>query len=432
MRIPFKAIAVIPITIACLAAGWTLLTPQPRAEPAPSPIATPKFEIKDPRPAAAAADPATTDWGRFAVQLFAYLNLPADPAHRGQPIPNKPVAVDTATVWESFKNTTEIFRPDGSTPCPWETNCELPPATPAQETALKKQLADLGPVNSNWIHFLAEDRMIDGLQIVNSDDPNNYEILRYDVKVNQDYFNYVAQNPQYELYNLNGQEAALDDTGFTFNFPAGTVELKACWRILEPADDESKYWTAVGCFYDINHVLRYEKIGLSAIHVISKSAPNWVWMTWEQNSVGADTYKMFLGKPEKVVGPNLTWDPRVTDEANALWQGFVAGTPWANYRVIGWQTEFVDASGTPTVMANSQIETYFQESSSCLSCHVMANIGPWDQRRLNMWASGRPGIEGRVGEVNFPAIAAELAPGKTFKQMDHVWSLRQARPKAAP
>src|SRR5206468_281339 len=95
----------------------------------------------------------------------------------------------------------------------------------------------------------------------------------------------------------------------------------------------------------------------------------------------------------------------------------------------GWQYQFADSSGKPTVLANTQIETYFEKTSSCITCHTLADIGPAQMRRMTMWNYGPDGIYGYVGPIDFEVIAKKQAPTLTFKQMDHVWSLRQAKPK---
>ena len=78
-----------------------------------------------------------------------------------------------------------------------------------------KQLAAFGPVDSTWVHYLAEPVMIDGQQICDS----NSNVVRYDVRGNRSYFDYVVNNTAgYELFNVEGQEAALADSNFKFQF----------------------------------------------------------------------------------------------------------------------------------------------------------------------------------------------------------------------
>ncbi len=367
------------------------------------------------------------DLAEATMDAFLIVNWPATPGERGLPDGKNQIGAPVATVWESWKNVSEIYRPDGSTPCDWNTVCEIP-GDPSKQPTLAQLKQLLGPVDSTWIHFLSESRMIDGQQVV---DPES-RVIRYDVRNNLEHFNYVAKNPAgYELFNIDGQELALADPKFNFNFPVEAMEVKASWRILDADDDTSKFWTAYGAFYDDNQQLTYARIGLTAIHVISKALPDWFWMTYEQVDIAKDTSRYFLQqKSKEPVGPNPTMNP-IVGPYNQKMQQLLAGTKWANYQIIGWQYQFTDSNNQPTLLANMNIETYFPQTSSCISCHEMANIGPRKMHRLNFWETQTDGIWGRVGNVDFPAIAKQLAPNMTFKQMDHVWSLREAQPKAS-
>lgn len=70
-----------------------------------------------------------------------------------------------------------------------------------------------------------------------------------------------------------------------------------------------------------------------------------------------------------------------TDATNEAWKKLLAGTVWANYRLMGtqWQT-LTDApppaptNRIPAYLANATMETYFQTTSSCLSCHEGATL----------------------------------------------------------
>ena len=364
--------------------------------------------------------------GQMAVNTFLSLNGPASTTMRGQPDSSVKFGATDPAVWETFKNSTELYRPQGAVPPDWNTVCELPDGFPTMTLAQLQQ--QFGTTNSTWVHFLSESRMIDGQQIVDA----NGAVIRYDVRCNQDHFNYVANNSSgYQLFNIEGQEQALKDSNFTFSFPPTSIEVKAAWRVLTKTDDDSRYWTAYGAFYDENANPVYAKIGLTAFHFISHASPQWTYFTYEQVDNPTATFKYFLQEKGDTVGPNKTANPAAAP-FNATLQTSTQGTKWQYYQIIGWQDSETDANGKPVILANSNIETYFPATSSCMSCHAMANIGPPDNQRLNFWLSNRKGIRGRVGDIDFNAIAAKLAPGQTFKQMNYVWSLRQAQSTQAP
>ena len=422
--------SVTAVSFSLMSVGCDLLKPvKPPVPVKPPEIVKPTDPVKplevvskvpvDPRIEGLA--PGEDRLGLITAAYFQYVSFPATPNQRGVIDPNGTLGNGPA-VWETMKNSTEIYRPLGATPCPWEAVCELPDGvTPPTTQQLQDQF---GPTNSTWLHFLLSDSMIDGQKITDA----HSQFIRFNVRCNQDYFNYVTADAGYPLYSTEGQEAARTDPNFNFDFPVNTYEVKAAWRILGKDDVDSRYWTAYGAYYDEAQVLQFAKIGLTALHVISHVTPNWVWMTFEQVDNPTATYTYFLGEKSErsPIGPNTTTNS-AAGRLNEQLQQLTKGTKWQYYQVIGWQADEHDSNGEPIVLANANIETYFPQTSSCMSCHAMANIGPPDNRRLNMWQTDNSGIRGRVGDIDFQAIAGKLAPGQTFKQMNFVWSLREAQ-----
>jgi hypothetical protein len=363
-------------------------------------------------------DPATSAW-----QIFVFVNWPEMANNRGVADIRRFIGDKGPTVWESYKNVSEVYRPNGSRPAPWEVDDELPPdpIQPFHPTA--KELAAIGPVDSNWIHFLSEPVMIDGQQVCDAAS----EIVHYDVRGDRAYFDYVAHNLSgHELYNLQGQFAALADSNFTFSFPSDAMEVKASWRMLPPGADASRYWTAIGVYYNKNHVLQVARIGLTGLHIISKALPNWFWATFEQVDNPTAIYKWvnFQNKKGDAVGPNPNYDAANTP-INQTWQQALTGTKWQYYALMDTQTEFVNATQQPILASNTQMETYFQANSSCMSCHKLASIGPKQNPRLQFFYPQNP----YIGNVDFTAVANQQYPGQTFREMDFVWSLRNAQYK---
>jgi hypothetical protein len=112
------------------------------------------------------------------------------------------------------------------------------------------------------------------------------------------------------------------------------------------------------------------------------------------------------------------------------------GTRLANYRLVAIQVVPV-LSGTNTLVANNVIETDFgspnyggsplNPSSSCISCHYAASIGPVTQSpcslgRINFFASGSDsGLQGAFQ----PSIYAASPTG--YVSSDFVWTMRKAQ-----
>jgi hypothetical protein len=389
----------------------------------------------DPRlqhPSKLASDP-----GDFAWEMFYALDWPALPAQRGKPDPSLPLGAHAATVWESFKNIVEIYLNQGQRPPGWQVNIELPPSDPSNPTPAA-QAADLETVDSTWVHYLAEPYMIDLQRICGMDspppvkDPKDCPPVYYEVRDNRATFEYIVNNPSgFELFNFDGQLAARANALFKFNFPTPALEVKGSWRILQPGDDPSRYWTAIGVYCDDYGKLQKARIGLTGLHIISKFLPNWVWMTFEQVDNPTKTFKWYQGRAGAPVGPNPTYNSQMTP-INAKWQAWLRGTKWQYYALMDVQTEFVDPPVKPTLLSNTQMETYFQPQSSCITCHKVASIGTAQTPRLNFFPP--PLLNPYVGAIDFQAVANKQYPGVPFKEMDFVWSLRNAKskPVAAP
>ncbi len=377
-------------------------------------------------PRASGAAPAISNTGNFALRMFVFLNWPALPGMRGVPDPSGRLGQSAPTVWETFKNASEIYLPNGQVPSTWPAMSELPAGVVAP--SLQQLQERFGVTDSPWIHYLAEDIMIDGNRICDA----NAVQIRYEVRCNRDNFGYVVSNPSgYPLYTLEGQEQALADPRFQFLFPSTSVEVKASWRILGPNDDDSRYWTAFGAYRDpVQGKVLFAKIGLTAFHFASNLSPGGVWLTYEQADNSTSTFLFLFLRQGKPVGPNATVNPAAAPYNQALRAG-TAGTKWQYYNIIGWQASETTSTGDPFILTNSNIETYFEQSSSCMSCHAMANIGPRGgapgTQRLDFWIYPNGGITGRVGLIDFQAIAKKAFPNIVFKQMDSVWSLKEAQ-----
>jgi hypothetical protein len=155
-------------------------------------------------------------------------------------------------------------------------------------------------------------------------------------------------------------------------------------------------------------------VGLNGLHITSKILPQWFWCTFEQIDNPITT-------PAKLALP-IAADVQLL---NKEMQRAMAGMKWAYYRLDGVQT--LDANdpnaascivnSKDSCLANSQIETYFQGSSSCLTCHSTASIGP-DGKRYSLWTFRGGNQQGHMGSP---------PPMKSYVPLDFVWSMREAQ-----
>jgi hypothetical protein len=319
---------------------------------------------------------ATNDPLLFAWSLFINLNWPARLDVRGMPDPNKPFGGPGPVVWQTWKTSQNLYVKPGETPLPWNQ----------------------GPIYQRPV---LQSGMIDGKVLTD----NNGKPVMYEVRESEDTLNYIIQR---NLYTQAGQLKLLQG-GSPVSFPYTAMEIKASWRFLGKGDDPTHYLTAT-----VRHRGKDRVVGLNGLHITSKVLPQWFWCTFEQIENPATT-------PITLKLPIATDVQLLNKEMNRA----MAGMKWAYYRLDGVQTADANdpnaanciVDSKDSCLANSQIETYFQGSSSCLTCHSTASIGP-DGKRYSLWTFRGGNQQGHMGSP---------PPMKSYVPLDFVWSMREAQ-----
>ncbi len=330
-----------------------------------------------------ATDPATLAW-----DLFLYLDWPATPGVRGVPDPSRGLGA-TPVVWQTWKEVHETYLAGGAAPPPWKDGG---PSGPPTASLTEIDGTTLKDVNGN---------------------PITYTVL-----LNQGTFEYLVSRT---LYAYTGQAALRAPGAAPVQFPTSAMEVKASWKILDPIADKDRL-----DHYVVGQLLLPQDgggaptkvtVGLTGLHITSKALPNWIWITFEQIENPITTG----------VKPLVPIDPAVAT-VNAQMQAALAGTPLAYYQLMGVQTEYT-ASGQPTLLANTQIETTFQKSSSCITCHQRASISTGKVARLDLFSMKAGNLAGYVGEPDL----APFGPGSNqYTALDFVWSMREAKQPVHP
>lgn len=318
-------------------------------------------------------------------------------------------------VWETYLTDADIFvNPKTAKPTSW---CRVPGmlGLNAEALELSKQtgvtrflgrLTKFGPKFTPGIHGIEE--------VHGPLTDQNGRFVRYEVRVNQDEYNYILKN---NLWNKAGQ------AGQTINFPegktefgpVGAMEIKAAWKVLGDGDDPARYYKTQAIVFNDNAGTKSPgknpvTLGLIGLHILHKikGQPNWLWSTFEQN----DNKKAFSypeGQPnaQTAATPYKELDPSgkprnrpvnvvrvnaITDSVmNPGYQKLLAGSVWANYSLISTQWIGETPGPHPAFLANTVIETYTQgpsptptdgpspynpfggkASSSCMKCHGVA------------------------------------------------------------
>lgn len=314
---------------------------------------------------------------------------------------NSPLSSSAPKAWETdFRQTSTVYLADGAAPPPWNQDNDPPDLPP---------LPTNGCVPAGPRHNLDTDIQVDGRDLL---DKWNQSV-RYQLLMNQPTFDYIVSR---SFYNVNGQELAAKQ-GQPANFPSESYELKTSWLWL--GTDPAKCAEVQGKFYVVNAYYQlFDRDGLpsgwqvgyaalAGMHIINKAQPEWVWITFENiYNPQFTAAKLELPLSADVVA------------ANQQYQGLLAGNVFANYQLDGVQTTFTEqgAPNQPTLLANSTIESIFQQQSSCITCHNLASISAKGEY-FNLAYTENGNLNYYVG--NPPSLAG-------YNFLDYVWSMKRA------
>jgi hypothetical protein len=360
------------------------------------------------------------DFDVFSWQSFIALNWPANP----DGTPNNQLVIGQApngpVVWQSWKESRDIFLPDGAKPPAWN-----------EPNALPEVCKDIDPttIPAGAIHLTQVGKTPNVLD--ESGEPfqtgplidQNGQYTRYEILTNEAMFNYILAN---NLYSKAGQKTFGQDADFpssnTTSNQIGAIMLKAAWVKMGGKFDPSRYHTTYALVYNnpeeqhgVKPACSLEQVGLVGFHIAHKTEdePQWIWSTFEHianaptkgETPSLPAYNFFdaactdckVNEP-----PPRPWDPAIphtqptqverviaiTDDAANLNQLYhaalekaVPGSVWLNYELVStqWPTNAqspTDPTGVPapSFLANTTLETYIQgdikqTSSSCMACH---------------------------------------------------------------
>jgi hypothetical protein len=319
---------------------------------------------------------------------------------------NMPVTGAGPKTWESWRQTSTVYLPTGQQPPAWGQ-------TPAPPAAVIAQAQKEG-LNTNLpFHNLDSDVQSDGLALRDKFNQN----VRYQILMNQDTFTYIVNNG---IYNVNGQQAMAQSNKPT-DFPPTAFELKTSWIWI--GVDRRIYNQLNGKYYIVNAyyalvdgsgkptgAYRVGRAALSGMHIISKPVPQWLWTTF-QNVYDA----------QYTQAANKLPIPPAAAKANQKYRAALknAGSIFANYQLMGTQWQFLDAAGRPILLANSQIESAFQQASSCATCHSAASYSATNGY-FNIVKQQNGGITYYTGNPPTEQM-------KGYNPLDFVWSLKRAQ-----
>lgn len=301
---------------------------------------------------------ALRDPDRFAWQLFRALTWPADQDARTAD-PSAHYGADGSVVFQTWVLASAAYPEKGVEPPAWdEFNSAMPLELDGTDGPLQLSLLrDIPPIPPGTEGHQADE-----------------------VRMNRAAFEYIRANG---LYSIEGQQRFFYAQREIF-FPPEALEIKAVWRPVS-TDNADRYHTAPFVDAESGETLLY---GLTALHIMSKVLPRWHWSTFEHVDNpfrdGIHDEGWLNRSRDSLACPAHHLDCNRAPSSMGL-----EGTRWENYRLRGSQVDFTDDMGNPVILANSELETGFQTTASCMSCHVRATIGP----NINVSASFEFGPE---------------------------------------
>jgi hypothetical protein len=338
----------------------------------------------------------------FSWQQFVALNWPADAY--GNPVGDSLTQYRSAPrVWEFFTDPTDLF--DSSF---------------AAKRRLMVNMPGIRIMTMSAKNTLPRDSVRSFLQATQQPlIDRNLNFVLFEIRVNRVWAQYVSH---YKLTTYSGQQAFYK-SGKRLFFPAGrysdtkvdtggtpgAIEIKAAWRILDPAkgDRPERYYTRrVSVYIDSNHtfdrrplVLHDVLVGLVGFHInhyTSNEGGLGIWSTFEHEDnapylkappVSDTTHYSFYNvqctscpvnvpPPDTVGGMTgyfwlrtspyakpYAWKGMygiqviktdsiyyVTRQVNQIWREKLRGTVWQHYRLVGSQWASIEGTGSDTVV----------------------------------------------------------------------------------
>jgi len=397
--------------------GLALLAATSSSIPKPVITATMPVTVNVP-PSVTSPEQARPFFDAFSWESFIALNWPAAKpnAQRNVPLnPNDPNTFLTQSgraipVWQTWKQSWELF--GQNPPTPWTSFADpQPPCSGAgagTDTLVRSAKAGsyLDDVNQALSYPLIDQHL---------------GYVFYEVRYNEAQYNFIFDNKYYLQSNLGKAEPVIMPMSKAKPYAVGAIMVKAAWRVMTKADDQSRYFVTKAKVYDpVAKQCSDLMVGLVGFHVAQKADgfAEWIWSTFEQidnvpdpnvpkppmgwsfnngtsnpktqggwaNRPGYKSPDLVpIGQRTAVQVTRLNAIPSSTVDTNKTFQAALAKTPWRYYQLVftqwptsGAQKSFVafgltvspgvtatyeKNSGNPFPLynvTNTALETYLQ------------------------------------------------------------------------
>src|ERR1035437_3002479 len=244
-----------------------------------------------------------------------------------------------------------------------------------------------------------------------------------EVHLNPEAQQFVASNG----YQIRPGQTAAAQKGTDIEFPQPAIEVKVDWI---PATDFNPPFTCskppTGVHVETIDGVCYAMVGM---HMSSKLLKNWVWATFEPQSMLTNPLRCTTfgpctdswgSNPATSSGGADGFTAQTQATADLMKQGNLA-PEFFNYRLDGVQIDFTGADGKPTFLGNSIIEGenvgLKMNQSSCITCHSVSSIK----------SDGLDGFNTFINLPN-PPVGRQYQVSAGWIARDFVWSMGLACP----
>ncbi len=316
-------------------------------------------------------------------------------------------------VWETFKDTADIYLNPPTVPTPFNSSESIPPAC--------QQIA-LGNVEASQRTLTMISKTSDVLRDTKQAFTHaplidlNSNLVWYEVKVNETYYDYVVSNKYYD--SRYQPKSGIDYPAGAADAPGvGAIRVKAAWKIMggknsKFPDDPSRFYTTTALIYHPDtQQCSAQQVGLVGLHIVQKTEtfPRYTWSTFEHvdnaptqaeiDDGSAAKKKWNFYNPASNAKPNQPQkNPPYTTPTQVVRVVPINGNPvpanasfraamkalradnvWQNYVLVATQwggPDFDSGPTQPKFLANTTMETYLQEPiddpnspHGCINCH---------------------------------------------------------------
>lgn len=328
---------------------------------------------------------------------------------------------DNETVWENWKNVSDIFLPDGKKPSKWGEAGSIPTECEGKEGKVLSQVGKTPNVLEAISQPFKTGPLID----------QNGVYTRFEILINEEMFDYIYDN---KLYSFDGQQKFNKIADFPEGINPkkgkkgqwGAIMVKSSWKVLSEDDDHTRFHTNEALIYNPEDNNCYpKKVGLVGMHIGTKTeiCPQWIWSTFEQvdnaptfgETANKSHYNYYNANSDMEVNqaPARPWDPEkegqtpsqivryqpifegtasLNKEYQAALRAVNRNSVWQYYELVGTQwpvhpEQLPLGDPFPEFMANATLESYIQGivkndkielvpnvSSSCMGCHNGATM----------------------------------------------------------